>query len=480
MTEPENENQTVAETVDITRILHNTEDIFKTANRAILEFCDNTLDAQVAGRVAIVRLTIDPRRFIFSSENETGMNKADLFRYLNWGSAEKAAVSGMIGGYGVGSKGEDKLYKIEDPQWRKNIGRERRHHVAETVAKSGSGFVEFEFTNLRKKIDPEKLILHLGNIYKTAIEDNRIRFLVNGREVGPVEIPADGEKLEFSFDLENGAKVTGWAGKLPREADLDLPYGVNPGMRVYLNSRLVEDRVYFGNHKVRGNLGLLIGEVNIAGKVPLEFDKNGFRTDTDEWADLDLHMEEKLADLVQKLLATKDQESFGGKEKGEIRKAWDMFRLAMKRLGEKTYGIAPRQPRLEVTSAGNRKERNDSGVRNPRTPAPEDARGKRERLPHVAFIDFIRRDMGPNIASDVEPAPKGETGYVLVICPRHPMYQEMSRAGVLWLHAVNLAAYHYAEIALKEENGGSDNISESELKDRADRYCKEILEKGKR
>jgi len=465
---------------------------FRNPMLAIRELADNIFDARIPGRPVVVRIATDKDMLVVTGENEKGMDATEFPTWLDWGNRHKSRDEHSLGGFGYGAKaachylarslimrfsrfGGNEMYILEDPEWGVNAGRkEVGYTLRNTAAKTYGGFFEYELTKLNVRVDPARLTSFLANTYRLALVAKEMVISVNSHEVEPLTIPLDGEPSKIEFKLSNGTPVTGWAGKLSQK-DL-LPSEVRTGVRVCMNSRLILDGVTWGIKNP--GMNFISAELNVNGRIQLTSDKSAIDELSADWIEMGLLFEEKASELLKVLDSESHPDKKMGREKAQLERAFRMFRRAMIKIPEiLTFGIAPPKRHDIISQTPVRK---NVRTNSPATTAPNEAVGRRERMPAGSFTDFFPRNLGPSRQSDIETV---DGKISLIIGTGHSMYKEMAMRELLWLHAIQLAARELAIIKLSGEIGSKDakkkEIDPDQLRALTDSFCRNILENGK-
>lgn len=453
---------------------------------AIQDIIDNSFDARVEGRPLLIYINYEEKagKLMISDHGGMGMGDEELGKFFKWGLSKKR---GQLGRYGWGGKaamtylaksfrilcakeGDDYATEIYEPHW--DDDRSAGYKDIDGMQKPrhpGHGFVQIELEGLKRKIVPEKLFEALGDTYRLAIRERKVTIIFNGKEVPPLKIPTEGERIPFEITLLNDDKVVGWFGLLPK--DRALPRGIKPGIKGNVFGRKITDGLFFGHpepHKEPGTR-FLIGEFNIdSEKMPLMTGKNDFDRGSILWEDLTEQMHQLLSSYIEELTETKAMVRLPKGDREAINIAHKIVRLGLVRMGEITYGVRQPRKRKEKREKGEREER---GKYIPRTPAPKGAVGERKRLGAGGFVKFICRDLGATVRSAVD---EEEGRKKLIICPNYIGYKEARKRGVLDLHIIETAALEIAKPSTGEE------LSVPEYLERANTYYREFIHAGRK
>lgn len=384
---------------------------FKSAEDAILELVDNSVDDRTAGQPLLVKVNVSPEETLVFDSGGKGMGPEALEdRFLNWGESAK---TGTLGRYGQGGKaamlylgtewelrckrpGDRVFYAIADPDSR-DCTRLKEYRVRETPADEECwpiGSVQIRVRKLERAASPLGLSRRLAEVYRPLVEEEALRLYVNDKPVEPQEWPVKKHQVYLDHETESGHGVTGWAGILERGSRL------KGGIRCYAFGRLIEASWYFGHPQptYRASLNFLIGQVFL-DHVPLTSNKTSFDRGSPEWKEAESFVHEQIAPIIKELLATPEGREITKRENNRLQEARSLFEEAIQRLRkdeemqEKIQALIGKfrgeQGRKPPERRGRRTAKAEppsasKKAREPRTPPPPDAVGILRRLGNIA------------------------------------------------------------------------------------------------
>lgn len=428
---------------------------FRSMPEALLELVDNAFDdfdGVHGGKHLSVDIIVTKNSITVENIGGKGMGVNELRSWLSWGESRK---KGAIGEYGQGGKAamgylgrswvvqakrwdDDWIWEIREDSWDDAGAREKQFEAQpkEQDQYRGSGYCRFEIRNLKKhRQDINRIRTDLSNIYRKHLEEGKATIRVNYKPVGPLRLPLyDGFDVKaFSRRTPQGHSLKGWIGRLRRDARVRGAPKVSGGMRLLRRGRLICDGEYFDhpNFRHRASLGNLIGEVEL-NKVPVLPNKTGFDTDSPEWEAASKVLFDILKPHVDELLRQREEDTVTREERRRVSDVRDMmvraFTLLSKyadassRLGED----AGRKPPEASTEAGPvtepsrpEEDRLVRARREPRTPPPQEAVGRLQRL--TSMPDWELRVLQGHIRSEWS---EREGRACLVINKKYRLYEE--------------------------------------------------------
>jgi len=406
---------------------------FSSLSEAILELVDNAFD-EFDGFHGGNHLDID----IFITKNSItvenlggkGMGKNELSDWLNWGDPHKKNVIGEFGQGGKAAMGyigsswivqtkkwdEPWLWEIKENNWDDASSETKIFTATPTVDDiknhNGLGYCKFEIRKLKKHLQNKKRIREvLANIYRIYLEKGTTTIKLNHEPIHHLILPLyEGFKNQtFKEKTKLGFTISGWIGRLKRDARVKGEQRVTGGVRLLRNGRLIKDGEYFGhpNFLYKASLGNLVGEVELS-KVPVLPNKTDFDTDSAEWESVQELMYKILKPHIDDLLNQKEEDNITREEKKRVSQIRDAMIDAFKLLNkytelsdklEKDKGRKPPESSIEEKLSITTREESESRREKPepRTPPPENAIGKLKRL--AKMPDWELRDLESNIRS---------------------------------------------------------------------------------
>ena len=408
---------------------------FSSLSEALLELVDNAFDefdGVRGGKHLDIDITITKDSVVVENNGGKGMGVRDLQRWLNWGESHK---SDSIGEYGQGGKAAlgylGSSWKIQAKRWDEHVLWEIREEKWDDVSSAekeyralprtyddspGTGYCRIEIRSLKKrKQEIGRLRERLANTYRRYLEDGKAAITVNHEPVHPLPLPLyDGYKVcTFKEKTSSGLHVSGWIGRLKRDARVKREPRISGGMRLLRKGRLIKDSEYFGHHdfKYKASLGTLIGEVELS-KVPVLPNKTGFDVDSPEWVDCQETMHRILSPHIDELLTLHEEEAITREEKKRVSQIRNMMIEALALIDKHDHSsskvaedIGRKRPETpaEEDSGGESRSQERKEVttqKQPRTPSPENAVGRLRRLGRMPEWDL--RILEPHIRSDWE------------------------------------------------------------------------------
>lgn len=255
---------------------------YRSATDALLELIDNAVDSRQPGTPLRVDVAIRPGTVSLTAVGGAGMGPGELERnYLRWGASAKRAGE-RIGRFGQGGKaaighlgarftivaspaGDPRAYRFEDDDYR-DRSRLRTYELttrAKPVA-DDVGYVRIEVGAVDRRIEPRRLPVRLGEVYRPLLESGALALSVNRAPVQPIELPA--------------------------------------GVRVYHLGRLIGEPAWFGHPgpAVHPGLNRLVGEVELPN-VPVTMNKADVDRDDPRWLAVEARLHALLAPIVRRL-----------------------------------------------------------------------------------------------------------------------------------------------------------------------------------
>lgn len=460
---------------------------FPTVADAIFELVDNPIDYR-RGRKLSIDITVDKSKdaIVVQDVGGEGMDAEGISDWLNWGSGHPHA-SADIGMYHQGGKaacgyladslrlyakaaGRPEVWKLEDPLWGSrdywmNWGSPTRlGNLSELPQKlrncpQESGFVRIELWNLReKRFNLESLRWRLSNTYRHLLSSGaiEINLLGGGGQVEPLKLPLSSafERRDVRIPLPSGRTLSGWVGRLDRDAVVASGKRRIPGgLRCLFQGRLISEGEFFGYYaEGKGLLASLIGEVHINHIKKLLPNKGGFQTDSPEWEEVERTMSDYLRPIIAEFRRAAERQTVTREERKRAANVRDQLREALRAVGNgaasKSGGSAPiqqaavagRKPAttVEVAQAENQEQNGSNPAPRkspqPRTEPPEGATGRLRRLlrrtvgqeevPPIELEDASDRSVRSFLRIDEQ------TGRIaaVVINIRYPLYSELDGA----------------------------------------------------
>lgn len=287
---------------------------YRTPIDALLELLDNAVDSRIAGRPLEVDLGLRPGTVSLIIVGGTGMGPRELEReYLRWGGSSKQAGE-RIGRYGQGGKaaighlgtrfsiaaspsGDTKAYGFVDEAYRdrRRLRTYELHERPKPVAHE-LGYVRIEIGAVDRKLDPRRVRVRLGEVYRPLLASGEFVLRVDRAPVTPTDWPVE-ERHDFSVRA-GGRLVHGWHGLL-----IDPPpAAIEAGLRLYHLGRLLGAPEWFGHPgpAVHPALNRLIGEVELP-HVGVTLNKSDVERGNPEWLAVEERMHRLLRPAIRKL-----------------------------------------------------------------------------------------------------------------------------------------------------------------------------------
>jgi len=293
---------------------------------AIVELVANSIDARTKGSTLHVDITVDPKMVIVKDDAE-GMKVDVLVQAVRLG-VKMDDILGMRkrkGMYGLGlktaaasigrywavitrAKGENVEHFLEfDLQKFKNsktgsindweVEVETRERATDSILGDRDSGTAVIITQLRDEIPMSGSVLTLlGDAYKPHIESGELEISVNGTLARPTGNNfIQDSQIEFDEIIGEPGKrwhVRGWVA-LDSKTHNKGDYGFN----LYREDQLIEtwDKSWFRAHLMTSRI---IGEAHI-DFMPVNFNKQGFQTQSDEWRLTKEHMKGYLKPVVK-------------------------------------------------------------------------------------------------------------------------------------------------------------------------------------
>ena len=392
---------------------------FMRVTDALLELVDNAFDefdGFHGGTHLEVTVKMTKDSIIVENLGGKGMGPKELDDWLNWGKLIKTDAIGEWGQGGKAAMGylgrawivhtkrwdQPWLWEIREDNWDDVSIDEKSYEAVPKKAATYQeefGYCKFEIKNLKKRRqDINRIKTVLSNVYRKYLVEGKSSITVNGEPVTPLELPIyEGFELQqFKEKTLQGWWIKGWIGRLKRDTRVQSRPRIAGGMRLLRHGRLICDGEYFGHRDFRykASLGMLIGEVELATKVPVLPNKTGFDTDSPEWDESQKVMYEVLKPHIEALLRQKEEETVTREEKKRVSQVRSLmieaFKLLSKygglygRFGEDA-GRKKREHRPEglepiKEADSTEKDKRQYKQQEPRTSPPEDAVGRLRRL----------------------------------------------------------------------------------------------------
>ena len=433
---------------------------FSSLPEALLELVDNAFDefdGVYGGKYLDIDIVITKGSITVENLGGKGMGSKELRNWLSWGEPHKKDA---IGEYGQGGKAamgylgsswvvktkrwdEPWIWEIKEDKW-DDVTSDLKHYEAipkidENKKHDGLGYCKFEVRKLKKlRQDKNRIRAELSNIYRRYLEEGKASISVDYEPVAPLKLPIyEGFKLQqFKEKTSLGLTVSGWIGRLKRDTRIRSGPKITGGMRLLRKGRLIRDGEYFGHHDFRykASLGTLIGEVELS-RVPVVPNKTGFDTDSPEWVAARDVMYGILKPHIDDLLSLKEEETVSREERKRVTEVRELMIEAFKRLS-KYRDVASRlaeergrkspEKQLEAEDAKAleellEKHKLPKEERKPRTPPPEDAVGRLQRLGKMPEWEI--RILPPDIRSEWG---EREGRRCLLINKKYCLYEERS------------------------------------------------------
>lgn len=399
---------------------------------AFLELADNAVSDRIVGVKSVITILVSSKSFEITNYGGYGMNLNDLESLLDWGKI-KERRSNDIGAYGQGGKAamgylgnsmriiaspKDKRveYRFHDDDLH-NM-KLKKYDVEEIETEIEKGYVKIEVNDLKRKFKNEEVKKILIETYRPLIDNDEIEINFNSELIKTEKFPIDKTLLEFEFKVNNYTKgltrnVKGWVGYLlPRS-------GIRGGIKCYKLGRLISDREYFGHPDPsnKQSLNFLFGEIYI-DHVPVTTNKTDFDRNSVEWEEVQSEMFKILQPYIDELLGREVEEPTD-EEKKRVKEVRDyvaeLLRMRQKEMkgsmGVDGVAFGQKSPVKKEKENADISKNEKLGSKEPKTPPPSNAIGKRKRLKE--FMDWMIRPMDENIRSKIEVSDKNNK--VLVI-----------------------------------------------------------------
>ncbi len=460
---------------------------FTSVADAIEELVDNCVNFAWGQRVS-VEISINRAKdmIVVEGDGGRGMGAPEINTWLNWGAGDKhgpddlsryhqggKAACGYLGrSVRIYAKrqGSPDVWFLEDDDWGTRT-EPRDFGVPEPLSVSAypatfrdlaedRGHVRIEISRLnrsrreisgpaRTRNNIDDLRRSLASTYRVLLEQDQVEISIENDErherVEPLQIPImAGTRIEIpTMRFDDGRIAYGWAGRVNLQLR-DSRSSVRSGIRLVQNGRLIRDNEWFGyNYQGKGALNSLVGELIVSRFTPTP-NKTDFVERGDEvWEMLGERVLSYLQPLIADLRA-------GGPDLKVTRREKDLAQEVRQELGrvfakagdpsfsggetgEEGQEIA-REGRARASNRGTRRpDRNRRGpikrLRQPRTPAPEDAVG------HLARLVFRVTGGATEPPIRISAWDSGERsawvdGKWLDINKNYPMYRELNGAKV--------------------------------------------------
>lgn len=402
---------------------------FGNANEALAEIIDNSVAHRVSDNQMIIKVFIIPssKKIEIIDRGGEGMNLEALNDFFQWGK-QKSRTRQDIGKYGQGGKAAigylGKAFQINTSPINETIEYEikdsnfhdlalKEYSVDEKRALHDEGYTKLVIEKVHVPLTAnfkEKFADMVSRYYKPLLADKSVLVYLDSEEIDPKEFPLDPnfKVQEFKFNVTDNINVTsikGWVGR-----QVGGRSGIKGGMRLYYKGRLISEKEYFSHPDPtkKQTLNYLIGEVYIDDVIHPNMNKTDFNKSTDAWRMLQQRMDEILKPHVDELYGrTVDEPT--EEEMDSIKKTKITANEIMRLMKDNNLlegvdfdmGVKPSEhasESIQKTSSAKMTKRTNQ----PRTPAPQDAVGRRKRLNN--FMDWDLRNMGESIRSVVEPA----------------------------------------------------------------------------
>jgi len=352
----------------------------------------------------------------------------ELRNWLSWGEPHK---KNAIGEYGQGGKAAmgylgsswlvqakrwDKafVWEIMEDNWDDVTSDEKTYEAVprRDYKHTNLGYCKFEIRKLKKhRRDIKRIKEVMSNIYRKYLEEGKASISVNYEPVSPLQLPLyDGFKIqEFKERTGMGYTIRGWIGRLKRDIRVRGGLRVPGGIRLLRKGRLICDGEYFGqpDFRYKASLGTLIGEVELS-RIPVLPIKTGFDTDSNEWVAAKDTMNRVLKPHIEELLSQREEETVTREERKRISEIRAMMIEAFKLLNkyrDLSARLAEERGRKSPEEKSEGKEiievqelKQAQRKREPRTPPPEDAVGRLERLGRMP--EWEGKILQPDIRSE--------------------------------------------------------------------------------
>ena len=339
---------------------------YQSVAEALMELVDNPFDKR-RGRYLTIELAIDKKgdRIVITDKGGEGMNDAGLQEWIRWGEGQEHEITD-IGQYRVGGKlaavylangleiisrksGETTLWKFRDPEWGSRtealcslplieLG-ETYLNGKNNVSKSTRGLTQITLTGLKgHRYEVGILREKLSDTYRSLIEENRCKILVDGEILKARKIPWSAKPSVVEIPLTKvcrNVQVVGKVGAIDRDR---IPNGrgirIPAGIRTEFNGRKISDGEEFG-HKLsgKGNLQRLYGEIRMQGNglKPNQL-KNGWPHDSNEWAAVEQLVSQKMQPIVSYLSSLSESRPASREEKKRANNALRRLESAFRQL----------------------------------------------------------------------------------------------------------------------------------------------------
>jgi hypothetical protein len=439
------------------KILRATMAQFPSLTIALLELVDNAFDGFDGingGNFLEINIVITKNSIMVENIGGKGMGPNELNEWLDWGGSHKTDA---IGEYGQGGKAamgylgkawivqtkrwdESWLWEIKEDNWDDTSSEEKNYKAIPKkdvdTKRNNLGYCKFIIGKLKPhRQDKKRIKEELSNIYRKYLEEGRIKITLDYNEsISPLKLPIyEGFKIDnFKENTLHGLHINGWIGRLKRDVRVKGGPRITGGMRLLRKGRLICDGIYFGHpdYRSKASLGTLIGEVEIPSKVLVLPDKTGFDIDSPTWSDVNDVMYQILEPHIKELQSQREEDIISREEKKRVSQVRDMMIDALKMLSKyselsdrfsQDQGRKPPEREKEDKEALNEKNEETRKKPEPRTPPPQNAIGRLQRLSKMPEWDL--RVLTPDIRSEWE---EKENRRCLLINKSYCLYTERS------------------------------------------------------
>lgn len=474
---------------------------FITPEEALRELIDNSFDAQVSSTVR-VDAVIRKNFLAIEDSGGSGMGKTDLLeRWSHWGSSGKdeAAINilgskGFLGRDGVGGKaaveyltagtytltcsklGEYHEYVIQPTSSGRRHSLREFHGQETDYPRPLPGRVKIEINGTTVNFSPGRLEKYLGKTYAIAIEQRSLNIRINEKEIQPMKPAYESEPNYSRFILSNGTVVETEMGLTAPDHQSEF----EPGLQVYVLGRLIKEGWMAGWPDInkKPELRRLMGRINITtGNIGLSITKSDF-LQTQEWLEVQQGAYEALRPLVKKLEEDAETKRLPRGERQAYEVADRIARMVAPAPEDRTYG-RKRAERQDITEGGSRHQPKEGSPRLyiPKTPAPSEAVGKRERLGRSYFVERKAMELGRLTMFNVEQFTNedGEINWRLLIGKNYIFYERARSIGHLTEHLLLVYAAGIARVkAIQGE------VSKEKEAETAYQYWAQFLEAARK
>lgn len=298
---------------------------------ALAELADNAVDARIPGSKLHIEVTVgqkNKRPYISVVDDGTGMSSDDLANAMVMGRSSKDGST--IGEFGFGLKTAcsnlGAVFEIvtatadSDNAWRltydetKFIAGGRWEIEIEPADKPFDHGTQITIWEPKVHLYPgvkNAILEKFSKIFKHFIAANEVEILVNNTEVVPfVRDTIKEYDTEIAFEV-NGKPVRGWAS-LATHGSGRGRYGLD----LIRHNRVVVEHVKMG-FKPGSTMTRLVGELHL-NDFAVTNNKTDFRTDTDDWKQLNEQMWEVLGDLKRENRRLAHPGKFAPKDEAEV------------------------------------------------------------------------------------------------------------------------------------------------------------------